>query len=100
MHARMSTIQMDPGKIDEAISQFEEQDLPAVKELDGFRGLTMHVDRASGKSVVVAYYDSKEQLDASEEAVTAIRQRVADTGGAAAAPEVEHFEVALDTFVK
>jgi heme-degrading monooxygenase HmoA len=99
MHARMSTIQMDPGRIDETISQFEEQDLPTLKQMDGFKGFTMHVDRSSGKVIGIAYWDSKEQMDASEEAVTSIRQRVADTGGATAAPAVERFEVALDTFV-
>jgi hypothetical protein len=100
MHARMSTIPMDPGRIDEAISQFEEEDLPKIQELDGFRGFTMHVDRSSGKAIGIAYYSTKEQLDASEEAVKSIRQRVADTAGATTPPEVELFEVAIDTFVK
>ena len=100
MHARMSTIQMDPGKIDEAISQFEEQDLETIKGLDGFKGFTLFVDRSSGKVFGISYWDSKEQMDASEDAVKDARQRTADTGGATAAPAVEHYEVAIDTFEK
>ena len=36
MHARVSTIQLDPARIDEAVSEFEEQGLPAFRQIDGF----------------------------------------------------------------
>jgi heme-degrading monooxygenase HmoA len=100
MHARVSTLQWDPGRIDEAVRQFEEQDLPTLKGMDGFKGFTIHVDRSSGKAIGISYWDSKEQMDASEDAATPLRQRAADAGGASAPPHVEHFEVAIDTFVE
>jgi heme-degrading monooxygenase HmoA len=100
MHARVTTIQMDPARIDEAASQLEEQDLPRFKELDGFRGFTMFVDRSSGKVIGISYWDSVEQMQASEDAVKDARQRASDTGGASAEPGVERFEVALDSFVR
>ncbi len=99
MHARLSTIQMDPSKLDEAVARFEEEDLSQLQQLDGFRGLTMLVDRSNGKLVGTAYWDSAEQMAASEDTVNQIRQRVADTGGASEPPQVERFEVAIDTFV-
>src|SRR5919106_4432489 len=98
MHARVTTIQMDPARVDEAVSNFEEEDLPTIKGMDGFKGFTLIVDRASGKVVGISYWASKEQMDASEESVKDARQRTAETGGATGAPEVERFEVALDTF--
>lgn len=100
MHARMSTIQMNPDRIDQAVGQLEEQDLPGWKELDGFRGFTLFADRSSGKVFGISYWDSKEQMDAAEAVVSDARQRAADTGGASAPPQVELFEVALDTFVR
>jgi heme-degrading monooxygenase HmoA len=100
MHARVTTIQMDPDRIDEAVSQLEERDLPTFRELDGFRGFTLFVDRSSGKVFGTSYWDSQEQMEASEENVKDARQRAADTGGSTSAPEVERFEVALDTFVR
>jgi heme-degrading monooxygenase HmoA len=100
MHARMTTIQMDPAKIDQAVSQFEEDDLPMIKGLDGFNGFTMFVDRSSGKAFGISYWDSKEQMDASEQSVQDARQRTADTGGASAPPQVEVYEVAIDTYEK
>lgn len=100
MHARVTTIHMDPARVDEAVSQLEEQDLPMFKQLDGFRGLTLYVDRSSGKAVGTSYWDSAEQMSASEDEVKEARERAAGTGGSSAEPEVERFEVALDTFIR
>ena len=99
MHARVSTIQLDPARIDETVSDFEEQDLPRFKQIAGFRGFTLLIERASGKVVGTSYWDSPELMEASEEEGTRARQRVADKGGAQSPPAVERFEVALDTFV-
>jgi heme-degrading monooxygenase HmoA len=99
MHARLSTIQMDPARIDEAVSEFEEQDLPTFRQIDGFRGFTLLLDRTSGKVVGTSYWDSREQMEASEGKGDRARQRVADRGGSQSPPAVERFEVALDTFV-
>lgn len=100
MHARVTTIQMNPERVDEAISQVEEQDLPTWKDLDGFRGFTLVVNRSTGEVIGTSYWDSREQMDASEEAVADSRRRAAETGGSSADPEVERYEVALDTFVR
>jgi heme-degrading monooxygenase HmoA len=96
----MTTIQMEPGRIDQAVTQLEEQDLPSWQELDGFRGLTLLADRSTGKVVGTSYWDSQEQMDVAEEVIRQGRQRAAETGGASREPQVELFEVALDTFVR
>jgi heme-degrading monooxygenase HmoA len=100
MHARVTTIEMNPERVDEAISQVEEQDLPTWKDLDGFRGFTLVVNRSTGEVIGTSYWDSREQMDASEQAVADSRQRAAETGGSTTEPEVERYEVALDTFVR
>ena len=100
MHARVTTIQMDPGKVDEAVTHFENEQLPKIKDLDGFRGFTLFVDHSSGKALGTSYWDDEEKMSASEDAVTDARQRTADTGGASGEPQVERFEVAVDTFVR
>jgi heme-degrading monooxygenase HmoA len=100
VHARMTTIEMDPARIDEAVAMVEEQDLPTWRDLDGFKGFTLLLDRASGKVVGTSYWATQDQMQASENAVTESRQRAADTGGATSPPQVERFEVALDTFVR
>jgi heme-degrading monooxygenase HmoA len=100
VHARLTTIEMDPARVDEAVAQVEEEDLPTWKDIDGFKGFTLLVDRSSGKVIGTSYWATQEQMQASEDAVADSRQRAADTGGASEAPQVERFEVALDTFVK
>ena len=100
MHARMTTIQMDPDRIDAAKSQLEADELPKWRELDGFRGFTLFADRSSGKVFGISYWDSREQMDAAESTVSDARRRAAETGGASGEPQVELFEVELDTFVR
>ncbi len=98
MHARVNTLQMDPRRIDDALRQLNEDDIPRFREIDGFRGFTVLADRSSGKVVATSYWDSEDQMRASEDAVREARKRAADTGGASAEPQVERYEVALDTF--
>jgi heme-degrading monooxygenase HmoA len=69
-----------------------------LRDHDGFKGLTALVDRSSGKVVGTSYWDSKEHMDAAEDAGKQARERAAETGGAPGSPQVERFEVALDTF--
>jgi heme-degrading monooxygenase HmoA len=97
MHARLTTLQMDAARIDDAVRQLEQEDLPRWREIDGFKGFTVLADRESGKVVGTSYWESEQAMDASEEAVRPSRERAAQTGGATGAPVVERFEVALDT---
>ena len=99
MHARMTTIEMDPGRIDAVASELEERDLPEWEELPGFRGFILAVNRTSGKVVGTSYWDSEEEMNGAEAVVKDARRRAADTGGATAEPSVERFEIALDVFV-
>jgi heme-degrading monooxygenase HmoA len=99
MHARTTTLQLDPGRIDDAVRQLEDEEIARFKEIDGFKGFTLLVDRGSGKVIGISFWESQEQMDASEESVRESRQRAADTGGASGAPDIAQYEVALDVMV-
>ena len=99
MHARVTTLQLDPGKIDDAVAGLEQNDIPMFKGLDGFKGFTLAVDRSSGKAIGLSYWESEDAMMASEEAVKDARAGAAERGGASAEPQVERFEVAIDTQV-
>ena len=99
MHARVSTLTLDPAKLDEVIGQLEREDLDKLKATDGFRGMTLLIDRSSGKGVGTTFWDSEEAMQAAEQIGEETRRRAADTGGAGE-PQVERFEVAIDTFVE
>jgi heme-degrading monooxygenase HmoA len=98
MHARVSTLQMDSARIDDATKQLEEEDLPTLKATDGFKGFTLFADRSTGKCIGATYWETEEAMKAAEEVGQSARQRAAETGGATSEPEVERFEVLLDTF--
>jgi heme-degrading monooxygenase HmoA len=99
LHARVTTLTMDPARIDDATEGLEREDIPRFKQLDGFKGFTVLADRSSGKAIAVSFWESEEAMAASEEAVAPSRERAASAGGASQAPTVERLEVVIDTMV-
>jgi hypothetical protein len=78
MQARISTVEGDPGKIDDALKVINDKVLPALKELDGFMAANFLVDRSAGKLVGVAFYGSEAALEGSADAVKTQRNQVAE----------------------
>jgi heme-degrading monooxygenase HmoA len=60
MHARVTTIQGSPGKIDDAQGHIQEQTLPQLQKMEGFKGFVALGDRQSGKVLGVAFWESEE----------------------------------------
>jgi heme-degrading monooxygenase HmoA len=99
VHARVTTLDVDPSKIDEMVGNLRENDVPRFEEMDGFKGMTLLVDRDSGKCSATTFWESEDAMKATEEQVKDARRRAAETGGASQEPKVYRFEVALDTMV-
>ncbi len=96
MHARHSTLQVSPEKIDDMLARLREEQIPLLREQPGYKGYTIHADRASGNVVGISYWESEEDLRASEEVGDRTRREAAETAGASAQPEVSRFEVIFD----
>ena len=94
MHVRISTIEGDPSKIDDAVAVVNDKVIPTLKGVDGFRAANFMVDRSSGKLVGVVFWDSEEALNASAEAVHPIRNAVAEAAGGKVASVGEYEMVA------
>jgi hypothetical protein len=95
MHARVTTISGgSPDRLDQAISDFRDDALPAIKEM-GARGGILLVDRASGDGMAITLWPDEEALRASEERANELRRAVAERMGAAEQPRVERYEVAV-----
>jgi heme-degrading monooxygenase HmoA len=90
--ARISRLEGPPEAIDEGTRYAEENVVPKVRQIEGWRGLFAFSDRASGKSVVATLWESAEALDASEEAANQLRTESADAFGDTIAG-VERYEV-------
>jgi len=78
MHVRISTVEGDAGKIDDAVATINEKVLPVLKGIEGFTAANFLADRSSGKLVGIAFWESESALAASDEAVNPIRTAVAD----------------------
>ena len=96
MHARQTTVQGDPANVDRAVQTIRSEVLPVLEAADGFKGFTLLVDRESGTLIGTSYFDSRETLEASEDAVRETRASAAQAAGGGQ-PQVRFFEVAIDT---
>jgi len=67
MFARLTTVQMQIDKIDEAIKIFEESVVPAAKSQKGFCGAYLLTDRKTGKAIAIGLWDSEADVLANEQ---------------------------------
>ena len=92
MHARVTTIKGSPDRMDDAERHIQEQTLPQLEKMEGFKGFVALGDRQSGKVLGVAFWESEEALRATEQAVSSVRSRAAEASSGTVAG-VEQYEV-------
>ena len=92
MYARVTTIEGAPGKLDDATGHIQEQTLPQLQKMEGFKGFVALGDRQSGKVLGVAFWESEEALRATEQAVSSVRSGAAGAADGTVAG-VEEYEV-------
>src|ERR1700722_16181527 len=92
MYARSTTIQGQPSSIDAGIAHTRDSAMPALEGIDGCVGLSLLVDRTSGRCIVTTSWESEEAMRASEESIRPIRDRAAELLGGSR--QVEEWEYA------
>jgi heme-degrading monooxygenase HmoA len=85
MHARVTIGQIQFGKESEGIRLGWETVLPAARAQPGYRGLLDLFDWATGKSLVVSFWDSEADLQASEQSGF-VRQQLAEVASVLTGP--------------
>ena len=93
MYARSTTIQAQPSSIDAGIAHMRDSVMPALEGIDGCVGLSLMVDRTSGRCIITSSWESEEAMRASAESVQPIRDRAAELFGGGDA-QVEEWEIA------
>src|SRR3712207_5915993 len=94
MHARLTTLEAPPEKMDDATRVVQEQVLPQLQQMDGFKGFIALRDRGSGKLRGLPRWESEEALRATDEAAARIRGGVQEAAGGTIA-SVENYEVVV-----
>jgi len=93
VYARSTTIQADIQSIDAGIAHVRDEVMPALLRIDGCVGLSLLVDRQSGRCIATSSWESAQAMRASAGEVQPIRDRAAERFGGRA--QVEEWEIAL-----
>ncbi len=90
--ARVQTLHQPADKL-EGVTEAGREQLPALRELSGFKGCYCLIDRDNENALVISLWETEEDLRQFE-APTALRERTAAQVGITPPPS-EIFEVAL-----
>ncbi|MGY2003422.1 antibiotic biosynthesis monooxygenase [Blastococcus sp. SYSU DS1024] len=92
MHARSTTITGDPRSVDAAIHHVRDDAMPTLARVDGCVGLSMLVDRSTGRCIVTTSWRDQAAMRSSEEHVRSSAERTAALLGGR--PDLEEWEIA------
>ena len=92
VYARSTTIHGNPQSVDEGIAFVRDEDMPALRQLDGCVGLSMLADRDSGRCIVTTSWRDEAAMRASQDAVQASRERTLGVLGGTA--QTDEWEIA------
>jgi quinol monooxygenase YgiN len=92
MYARTTTFMGDVARLDDGIAFVQDTVMPKLTDTEGCTGLSLIVDRASGRSIVTSAWRDEDALFASDSMVSDLRQRGGEILGGA--PKVEVWEIA------
>jgi hypothetical protein len=92
--ARSITIKAQPERIEDGIAQVNDEVMPAVTGIDGCLGLSLLVERSSGRCIATSSWHSEETMRSSNEQLQPVRERLLETMGGDSI-EVQEWEIAM-----
>jgi heme-degrading monooxygenase HmoA len=93
MYARVTAMRVDPSRIDQGITKFNEV-LPTLRPVPGYAGAALLVNRDTGEGFGVTYWDTVAHLNAAEKAGLRARQQSSEATGAEVT-DVDRFDMVL-----
>ena len=91
MYARSTTIHADPERIDAGIALVRDELMDQMEAMSGCVGLSMLVDRDSGRCIVTSSWESEDVMHATTERVREVREQAAEA--LRGAVDVQEWEV-------
>jgi hypothetical protein len=96
MYARVTSFPgLAPERITATLKEFEEQHLPVLEQQAGFRGVWAGVDRNAGRAMAVTYWETLEDLRATDKLADQVRAVAVATSRADREPITDRYEVLL-----
>ena len=81
MYARSTTIQAQPSSIDDGIAFVRDEVMPALQAMDGYVGLSLLVDRESGRCIATSAWETEDAMRDSTEQAAPLRDRATEIFG-------------------
>jgi heme-degrading monooxygenase HmoA len=79
--ARLSRLQVDPARVEQAISVMREENLPQTKGADGLCSFQLLLDRETGSGMIVTAWESQAAADAFWPTAQQLRARATERAG-------------------
>ena len=92
VYARSTMLNADPSRVDDGIAFVRDEIWPAIRDMDGCLGISLIVDRETGRSITTTSWETEEALAASRSMVLGLRDRGVQVMGAAP-PVVDEWEI-------
>jgi heme-degrading monooxygenase HmoA len=81
VYARSTSIQAQSAGIDAGIAYVRDEVMPALQNMDGYIGLSLLVDRESGRCIATSAWENEDALRTSTELAAPLRDRAAQVFG-------------------
>jgi len=95
MYARVTIVQIQPGRMDEAIRIYRDSVVPAAKQQKGSKGTYLLTDRKTGKGISVTLWETEADMTAGESSGYFQQQLVKFKDIFGAPPVREQYEVSV-----
>ena len=92
--ARSTSITAQIDRIDEGIRLVDDELMPVMTTIDGCLGVSLLIDRATGRCIATSSWHSREAMRASMDQLQPVRQRLVEAMGGDT-PEVQEWEIAI-----
>jgi hypothetical protein len=100
MYARVTLFPgLPPERIKATLDHFKDENLPLFEQANGYRGMWAGVDYVGGRAIAVTYWDSMEQLRASDKIADEVRAAAVTRAGVDRnrPPITDRYEVVLES---
>jgi heme-degrading monooxygenase HmoA len=95
MHCRAVTVQIQPGRSQEAIDIYNNSLVPAAKQQKGFRGAYLMTDAATGKALSISVWETENDMVEGERSGY-YQEQIAKFGALfAGEPVMERYELSV-----
>jgi heme-degrading monooxygenase HmoA len=96
MYARLSRFAgLPPERIDQTVDEFRQQQLPELERQAGYKGVVVMLNRTTGQSAALSFWESEADMRESEKLAERAREAAIATAQPERDPVVDRYEVIL-----